>query len=162
MFEGIIPGSRASFMFDIVFVGMIVILPILIYSVYLVKFKHKYAIHKKIQLVLGAVLLVVVSLFELDVRLSGEAWKKDMQDSPYADTFLMPFLYFHIGFAVLTIILWFITIIKAIKKFDNPPLPNNYSPTHKKLGIASTIFMTITGLTGIAFYIMAFMMTKAG
>jgi len=48
-------GTRGSLMLDVVFLAMFAVLPLLALSIYLVKQK-KYALHKLINLILGAVL----------------------------------------------------------------------------------------------------------
>src|SRR5262249_17937431 len=69
--SGFVPGSRGSLMLDVVFVAMFVVVPVLAVSVYLVKYRRQYALHKKLQLATACVLLVAVLLFELDIRLNG-------------------------------------------------------------------------------------------
>jgi len=158
MFEGFIPGSRASLMFDVVCLGMIIILPLLAYSIYLVRIKKNYQLHKRFQLVLGWTLLIVVVLFEIDVRLSKQQWIQATKASPFYQTILTPFLIFHVIIATLTVLLWVVTIVNALRHFQTPPVPNAYSKTHRKLGIASAIFMFTTGITGISYYVMAFVL----
>ncbi len=67
-------GTRASLMLDLVVVAMAVVLPVLGGSIALVKYRHRYQLHKRIQLVLGAVLLVTVLAFEADMRING--WRQ--------------------------------------------------------------------------------------
>ena len=64
-------GTRASLMFDVVFVAMFAVVPLLGWSVWLVKCRRNYRLHKWLQIMLGAILLVTVSLFEVDVRING-------------------------------------------------------------------------------------------
>ena len=42
-------GTRASFMLDVVALAMAVLLPVLGWSIYLVKYRQKYALHKRVQ-----------------------------------------------------------------------------------------------------------------
>ena len=58
-------GTRASFMLDVVFLAMLAIVPVLCWSVYLVRYRRNYALHKRIQLLTGLVLLVAVVAFEV-------------------------------------------------------------------------------------------------
>src|SRR5438552_16203513 len=64
-------GSRGSLMLDVVFLAMFVVVPVLAVSVYLVKIRGRYDLHKKLQLITASVLLIAVLLFELDLRLNG-------------------------------------------------------------------------------------------
>lgn len=153
-FDGFIPGSRASLMLDVVVLGMVVIVPVLAWSLYLVKVKKAYALHGVVQLVLGIVLLVVVVLFEVDVRIHG--WRHRAEDSPYFDGSLFPVLYIHLVFAVTTTLLWLYTVIGAVRGFDRPAAPNAYSPRHRKVAGWSAMTMFATAITGWLFYYMAF------
>src|SRR6266568_3687669 len=81
--SGFVPGSRGSLMLDVVFVTMFIVAPLLLASVYLVKYRRQYGLHKKLQLTMAAVLLVAVLLFEFDMRLNG--WEERASPSPYFD-----------------------------------------------------------------------------
>ena len=62
----------------------------------------------------------------------------------------------HLIFAVSTALLWIWVIAGAWRRFDNPPRPNAYSHTHRRLGWAAAIDMGLTALTGWIFYLLAF------
>src|SRR5262245_32668274 len=64
-------GTRAPLMVDVVFLAMFAVVAVLAWSVYQVKTRHRYQLHKWTQITLGAVLLVAVILFEIDIRLHG-------------------------------------------------------------------------------------------
>jgi uncharacterized membrane protein YozB (DUF420 family) len=152
-------GTRASLMLDIVFVAMFAVVPLLGYSVYLVKYRRKYTLHKRIQLVLGAVLLVTVALFELDMRLNG--WRDRARPSPYygsddAHGWVWYALSIHLVFAVTTAALWIAVIAQALRRFPNPPLPSEHSVWHRRWGKLAAVDMALTALTGWIFYWLAF------
>src|SRR5437879_1687532 len=108
--SGFVPGSRGSLMLDVVFVAMFVVVPLLAASVFLVKYRRQYALHKQLQLAMAAVLLVAVLLFELDIRFNG--WEQRASPSPYFDPahkWSCPAgvaLIVHLSFAVPTLVLW--------------------------------------------------------
>lgn len=147
-------------MFDFVVVAMVAIVPVLAWSVAVVRHKHLYGLHKRMQLALGIVLLIAVVLFEVDIRLDASWWERALQ-SPYHERgILRPFLfYIHLPIAVATTILWSATILGALRKFPKPAAPGAYSHKHKWLGWLSTFAMFATALTGWAFYWMAFVAT---
>src|SRR4029079_3166780 len=68
-------GFRTSFMLDFVVVALVLIVPILVYSLYLVKVKRQYTLHRNLQLLLGLVLLVAVGLFEIDLQWVQKGWE---------------------------------------------------------------------------------------
>ena len=71
--DGFLPFShgRASFMLDVVFLAMFVVVPVLALSVWLVKKRRNYRLHKLLQVTLASVLLAAVMLFEIDMRVNG-------------------------------------------------------------------------------------------
>ena len=152
---GFLPfSSRSFFMMDLVSVAMVLVLPILYFSIKQARVKKNYLLHKKIQSLLGFVLLVAVILFEVQVRMID--WDKSAKLSPYYQSYLFPFLYLHLIFAVSTFFLLITTYYNAFKRFPKPPLPGTNSAKHKKLGVYSALGLLGTSVTGWIFYYLAF------
>jgi uncharacterized membrane protein len=59
-------GTRASLILDVVFLAMFAIVPVLGWSIWLVKRRRNYLLHKRIQIVLLVVLGLTVGLFDDD------------------------------------------------------------------------------------------------
>ena len=153
-------GTRASLMLDIVFLAMFVVIPLLGWSIYAVKFQRRYAIHKRMQLTLAGVLAVAVALFELDMRLNG--WRARAQASPYFGSEAAPGLVWdalcvHLFFAVTTAALWTMVTMQAVRHFPRPPQPNQHSAWHLRFGKLAAVDMLMTAITGWIFYWLAFM-----
>lgn len=158
--HGFIPFSRARFIMDFVAAAMAIIVPALLWSIVQVK-AARYSLHKSVQLTLGAVLLVAVVLFEIDVRLNG--WRPAAAASPYMTmlvagnwSVLELVLAVHLVFAVSATLLWTWVIIEALRRFASPPTPSAYSPRHKRLAWLATYDMCATTVTGWLFFWMAF------
>lgn len=155
-------GTRGSVMLDFVFLAMFVIVPIMAGSIYLVRYHQRYELHKRIQLVLGFVLLVAVTAFEVDLRFITVQWEKRADPSPYFDmnnqwSCLAGIgLIIHLCFAVPTAFLWIFVIVQGLRKIPKPAAPCNYSSTHKITARMAAIGMTGTAVTGWIFYWMAF------
>lgn len=147
-------GTRASLMLDVVFLAMFVVIPVLGWSVWLVKRRRNYGLHKRVQLTLGGLLLVTVVLFEVDVRLNG--WADRAQVSPHYPQLVYASLYVHLFFAVTTTGLWITVIARAMRRFPTPPLPGTHSAGHHLWGWLAAIDMTCTAITGGVFYYLAF------
>jgi hypothetical protein len=153
-------GTRGSLMLDVVFLAMFIVVPILGVSIYLVKFRRRYALHKKLQLAMAAVLLVAVTAFEIDIRLNG--WVHRAEPSPYFDAahkWSCPAgiaLIIHLSFAVPTLVLWIYVVVQALRKFKRPPLPGPHSRSHAFWSWLAAIGMGMTALTGWIFYWLAF------
>jgi uncharacterized membrane protein YozB (DUF420 family) len=152
-------GTRASLMLDVVVVAMLVIVPLMSWSIYLVKFRRRYQAHKRIQLTLGAVLLVAIIAFEADMRVSG--WTQRAVPSPYWsgsgwNDWVHYSLAVHLLFAIPTAVLWLVVIVQALRKFPVPPMPNRYSPRHISWARLAAAEMVMTAVTGWWFYWLAF------
>lgn len=153
--NGFLP-TRATFMLDFVFVAMFAVLPVLAFSIRLVKRRH-YGWHKRLQIALALVLLVAVTAFEIDLNLITKDWRPLAEASPYyASRWVDWSLWIHLCFAVPTPLLWIAVIVQALRKFPDPPAPNHYSRRHARWGWAATIGMTMTAVTGWVFYYLAF------
>ncbi len=156
-------GSRGSFMLDVVFLAMFVVVPVLLTSIFLVKARRQFALHKRLQIVTASVLLVAVLLFELDIRLNG--WEHRAEPSPYFDTankWGCPAgvsLIVHLSFAVPTLLLWVVVVVQALRNFSRPPLPDPHSRWHARWGWLAALGMVLTAVTGWVFYWLAFMAT---
>jgi hypothetical protein len=153
-------GYHASFMLDFVVVALVLIVPALLYSLYAVKVQKRYALHRNLQLTLGVVLLLAVAAFEVDLRLQG-GWQSIVakREQPLTSEQLAQvasILYVHLVFAISTPFLWAATIILALRRMPNPPAPCAHSRLHKTLGWLSTADITLTSVTGLAFYYAAF------
>lgn len=116
MFQNGFLGNKASFMLDFVVVALILIVPILLFSLYSVKVRRQYALHKKLQLLLGAVLLVAVGAFEFDLHFIQGGWEKVVAKhepplTPEQIGSVRRLLNIHLVFAASTPFLWVTTIV---------------------------------------------------
>jgi putative membrane protein len=152
-------GTRASLMLDLVALAMLVLVPVLAVSIYLVKVRKHYLWHKRIQLSLGAVLLVAVSLFEAEMRFYG--WRDRAAASPYMGHdgsigWVSAALGVHLFFAITAAVLWSVVIYRALRHFPSPPQPCAHSSWHRPFGWLAAVDMVCTAVTGWIFYWLAF------
>ncbi|MDZ4658428.1 MAG: DUF420 domain-containing protein [Bythopirellula sp.] len=149
-------GTRASFMLDAVCVGMVMVILILSWSIRQVHVHRNFRLHKRVQLGLAALLAVVLTAFEIDIRLNG--WQEraagEVGESPTTAVFTA--LWIHLFFALSTVVIWITVIVLALRRFPNPPLPNEHSTFHRRFGWLAAIDMLFTTITGWVFYVMAF------
>lgn len=158
---GFIPGSRGSFMLDFVFAAMFGILLVMVASIYLVRVKKRYELHKKIQLILAAVLLIAVLGFEIDMRLFTDWEALAAPSRYYHPERLNPVvisLAIHLCFAIPTPVLWAWVIYEGLRKFPSPAAPGAHSRRHRFWGWMAAIGMLLTSITGWIFYVLAFVM----
>ncbi len=155
-------GYNASFMLDVVVCALILVVPVLLASLYLVKVRRNYLWHRNLQIFLGIALLAAVSAFEVDMQIVHKGWENIVNkpgETPLSAemmTMVRTVLRIHLIFAISTPILWAVTLTLALKRFPSPPTPSSHSRVHKTLGWLSTIDLVLTSFTGLMFYYVAF------
>ena len=156
-------GYPTTFMLDFVACALALVVPMLFWSLWLVKFRRRYVAHKRLQIALGIILLLAVTAFEVDVQMMHGGWENIVAKQQLSPEILAkkisdvrPWLLVHLVFAVTTPLLWIVAITLALRRFGNPPVPGTHSRLHKTLGWASTIDITLTSVTGLLFYYVAF------
>ncbi len=143
-------------MLDVLVLGMLAVVVVLCWSVYQVKVHRRYRLHKWTQLGLGAALLIVVVLFEIDVRLHGWEMRASGVEGGRAPAVVWYALCVHLVFAVSSTILWPVTIFLALRNFPSPPRPGVHSRVHVPLARTAAALMVVTAVTGWVFYWVAF------
>ena len=149
-------GTRASFVLDVLFLTMFVVVVVLGWSIYQVRYRRRYRLHKWMQIGLGVVLLVAVVIFELDIRTHG--WESRAANSigGTPTSIVYNALYLHLVFAVSSLVLWPIVIVRALRNYPNPPAPSPHSTWHIRWAWVAAIDMLLTSITGWIFYWLAF------
>ena len=129
-----------------------------LYAASLIKHKE-YVTHARIQKRLFWVCVIGVLILELQIRLNGGSGSLIL-NSKYADTFLFNFiLTAHIIGAVLTYIIWAITIFWSNTKFvKRRTLPGHSSKVHKRLAYSTVIGLFYTAITALIVCTLAFFM----
>lgn len=148
-------GTRADLLMDIVILALVAVVPIVIYNWSLAR-NARYALHKRMQISLAALLGAVVGLFEYNLRLQGGIFKATAASSYTGTTTLNFWIYFHTFFAITTIFIWIGLIIVSLRRFPTPPVPGVFSGTHKFWGRIGMIWMLVTGVTAIPVYVYGF------
>lgn len=146
-------------MLDVVFTAMFAVLPALLASIYLVRFRRRYRWHKRMQLVIAGVLLVAVTAFEVDMRLHG--WQHLARPSPYWregpwNDWVDYSLAIHLTCAIPTLVLWVVVSAAALWRFPVPPTPSAHSRWHRRYGATAVVGLVLTAVTGWMFYWLAF------
>ena len=148
-------GTRASLGMDLVLVGLLAVLPLLAWSVYLVRNRRAYATHKTMQVIIAAALLAAIVAFEIDVRLVSD-WKLRSHASPWWPRGVLAALGVHLVFAVSTLVLWVWVLWEAFTRFPVPPQPGSHGPRHRFMARLAAVDLVLTACTGCFFYWMAF------
>jgi uncharacterized membrane protein YozB (DUF420 family) len=147
---------------DVVLVGLIALLPVLAWSIALVR-RGRYAAHKRLQLFIVAALLVAIVVFEIDIRLISDwrvraagaaAWGG--APNPWWPVGVLTALGIHLVFAVSTLVLWVWVVWEALARFPVPPAPGTHGPRHRTMARLAAIDLVLTAITGTVFYWLAF------
>lgn len=149
-------GTRASWAMDTMVLVMAVVVAVLAWSVYQAKVNRKFKLHKGIQILLAVGLLAAVVLFEMDVRFNGWQDRAAGVVGGTASTTVWTALVIHLTFAVFSVVLWPVVIIRAARNFDSPPRPGTHSTWHRRWAPIAAIGMTLTAVTSWVFYGLAF------
>lgn len=146
MFETGFLGTRAPFFMDVVTL-IVALLPLLVASAILLARAKKYKLHSYAQIFIFAFSVIVLGYFETGVRIVG-GFDAFMQKSSVSYDYAFIVLIFHIAIAVITVIVWAITIFMAKKLLKQNK--------HKKIGLITFMGVTLTSLTGIWVYFLMF------
>lgn len=149
-------GTRASLMLDVVVCSLLLVGPVLVFSVYWVRVRRLYDLHKKVQIAVTIVLAIVVVAFEVDMQMQGGFWELARGSAYYESAFLRQLLYVHLIFSISTAILWPLTAVTAWYYFPSPARPNFFSRTHKVMAWITVGDMIATIVTGLMVYYFGF------
>ena len=101
------------------------------------------------------VTVIVVAFFEYGVRVAG-GYKILMEGSSVPHDYFVYVLIFHIIIAVVTLVLWMMTLYYAKRYKRHRTLPGLNSIPHKKDGQRTFIGIILTMLTGAWVYALLF------
>lgn len=157
MDTGFLP-ARGSLMLDLVALAMIAVTIVMFTSLYFVRYKRWVKVHRVIQVVTAAVLLLAVVAFEIDVRFFTR-WRELAKPSPFYESGVVDgSLWIHLLFALPTPFLWGFIIFQAHRNFQKPDRSADASfwQRHRWHGRVGTAMMLMTAVTGWTFYYLAF------
>ena len=155
MYEGFIYGSRASLAIDALLTATALTALLLAFSIYTVRVQRNYQRHRRLQIFISIMLLIVLIFFETEVRIHG--WQAQAQGSAFFN-WLAPLLTIHIVIAISAALMWITTLTLALRRFPKPPLPAKHSTVHKRLALWTTVLIYLTASSGLLFYVLAFVL----
>ena len=149
-------GTRASLMLDLLILIMVIVVVALSWSVYQVKYRRRFALHKWVQIPLGIALLAAVFIFELDIRINGWQDRAAGEIGGNVSAAVWTSLLIHLFFAITTVLLWPIVLIRAVRGFGKPTRPGKHSSWHLGWARVAAADLVATAVTGWIFYTLAF------
>ncbi len=149
-------GTDADLLMDIVVSSLVVVLPLLGLSYRWVRARH-YRRHRDLMIGLAGTLAVVVTLFEIDVRMAGGAFGLAQHSSLAGSSLMAWSICIHLALATSTTLLWGALILVSWRRFPKPPQPDeSFSTKHRFWGQLGVVLMTLTGITGVELYVVLF------
>ena len=147
-------GTGAPFFMDLVTL-VVALLPFLVYLGIIFARRGYYDLHRWYQWVLFLFSLLVVGWFEYGVRVGG-GFQSYVKGADLPKTLLLIFLILHIVIAVLTVLWWNRTLVRADSNYRHGNLPGGYTLRHIRAGTLSAVGIFLTSLTGIWIYLLLF------
>ena len=147
-------GTRAPLFMDIVML-IVAVLPLLVYGAIVLAKKKFYKAHGFVQNVIFVVSVIVVGYFEYGVRVGG-GFDAFIKGSEVSYTYVSSVLIMHIIIAVLTLIYWSRTVIKANYQAKLDSLPGVKSSEHKLLALKTFLGIVFTSFSGVWVYLLLF------
>jgi len=135
--------------------SFLVILPVLVISWRAAR-AAEYRRHRAIQISLALTLAVVVTLFEIDLKLSGGIFALTRASSYAGTSLLNSLIYGHMLVAIGSALVWVTLVLVSLRKFSNPPVPNAFGPTHRVWGRVGMLLMMASGLSAVPLYYLGF------
>ncbi len=147
-------GTRAPLFMDVVTL-IVAVLPLLVYGAIALARKKFYKAHGFVQNVIFVVSVIVVGYFEYGVRMGG-GFDAFMEGSGVSHTYASIVLGLHVIIAVLTLVYWSRTVIKANYQAVKGVLPGLKSNEHKLLALKTFLGIVFTSFSGIWVYLLLF------
>jgi putative membrane protein len=116
--------------------------------------RRRYLAHRNLQTATLLLILILIVLFELNIRLSGGT-STFLAKSSVNPHFLRVFLRFHIVVATITAIVWTTLVVRSWRRFRRE-LPGSFSRAHRRWGWITFGGVFVLSSTGCALYVMLF------
>ena len=154
MFKPGFLGTSAPLFMDMVTL-IVAFLPILVYVAIVFAKKRMFKTHAFLQNILFVFSVIVVSYFELGVRVGG-GFDSFMSGSDVSYTYALLVLVLHIIIATLMLFYWTITIFTGNYHFMKGLIPGKMSNYHRRVAIKTFMAIIFTSFSGIWVYLLLF------
>lgn len=151
MFEAGFLGTRSFWFMDLVTLWF-ASLPFLMALAIALAMRKRYRTHMRLQILLFAVTLLMVVIFEVGVRFTG-GFAAYAEHSTISFAALATLLSVHILIAVVALTAWAWLLIDSLRRFRSG---GGVIAEHKRYGKAVFIGMGMTSLLGVLIYLLLF------
>ena len=139
-------GTRAPIFMDVVTI-IVALLPLLVFGAISFAIRKKYKAHAISQIVIFIFSVIVVTYFEIGVRIGG-GFDVLIEGSEVSHNYALIVLLIHIAIAVVTLFLWTLTILRVKNHLQENK--------HRKIARATFTGIVLTSLSGIWVYLLLF------
>jgi uncharacterized membrane protein YozB (DUF420 family) len=148
-------GTRADGWLDAGALGLTVLTGLLLLSVVAVR-RGRFRLHRRLQMILAGVALVMVLLLEWRFRTVG--WREAAKSSSWFPLGVDLSLGIHIAFALAMVVGWIGAVTVGIRGWRDGSLDVDQRARHRWWGWFATIATIGTAVTAWIFYVAAFML----
>lgn len=154
MFKAGFLGTKAPLFMDMVTL-IVAVLPLLVYGSILLARKKMFKLHLISQNIIFIFSVIVVTYFELGVRVGG-GFDVFMSDSGVTYTYALVVLILHIIIAIIMLYYWTITIFTGNYNYKKGLLPGKASNAHRIVALRTFMAIIFTSFSGIWVYLLLF------
>jgi putative membrane protein len=119
--------------------------------------QQRHELHRRVQLALLLVCWVAVLVLEVRIRLEGGSGSFIRSAAPELQPWARGLLLVHIGFAVLSYLLWTWLVVASWRRFSKA-LPGSFSRLHRRLGWAVFAGLVFDAASATGMYLMTFVL----
>ncbi len=146
-------GTRADVLMDVAIIVFTALPFILGMGIRLAR-SRRFAAHRGLQTNAAILILVLLTLFEVDIRISGGS-RAFIAQSALSAGFIRGFLLCHVAVALATFACWATLLLRSRKHFGKS-LPGSFSNTHRAWGWTTFVGVCLLSSSGAALYVMLF------
>lgn len=155
IFEGFL-GTQADLIIDTILV-MFVLWPFVVLLAIRFAKAGLYRPHRNFQIIIFVCVFLLVLALEIDLRFT-DLLDKIKETAIYHSMLAKAVFGTHLFVAIPTFIIWLTLLFRSIRQYETE-LPGSFSNHHIFWGKALLIGLILTSVTGIALYIIVFVLT---
>lgn len=146
-------GTRADVLMDVAIIVFTALPFVLIFGIRYARHRH-FMKHRRFQTAAALLVLLLLVLFELDIRLCGGS-QAFISKSSFSAGFVRTFLICHVAIALLTGASWLALIVRSRARFLGS-LPGTFSARHRWWGWLTFVGVCLLSSSGFALYMLLF------
>lgn len=148
-------GTRADLFMDVSIV-LLTLLPLSLWAAIRLARARRYRAHRNLQVITLFAVLLVLALFELDIRMSGGTAAL-LARVPERAALVRPLMFAHIAVASLTFLAWLALALVSWRRFG-AHLPGSFIRLHRRLGWLIFVGACFLSSSGALSYVLLYVL----